>query len=82
MTTPALGRPSNSLHFVVGEINGKMDQLLASILPQLQSIKQDHSSLEARVVVLEAGRWQLIGAGSVVVFIITAWEVIRYVVHF
>lgn len=77
--TPSQGRPSNSLHFVVGEMNGKLDQLIANLLPQLQSIQSEASSLEARVVVLEELKWRAAGAGAVVVFLITAWEIIRYV---
>lgn len=78
---PTSGRPSNSLHFVVGEMNGKLDQLIASLLPTIQAIQADHSSLEQRVVVLEAGKWQLIGGGSILVILISAWEIIARVYH-
>lgn len=75
------GRPSSSLHFAVGEINGKLDQLIASLLPQLQSLRDADSSLDVRVTALERGQWLVTGGGVLIVFIVSAWEVIRVVLH-
>lgn len=78
---PQRGRPSTSLHYAVGEINGKLDQLIASLIPQLNTIVANHDALEVRVGAVErriAWAW---GAGAVVVFAITAWETIRVIVH-
>lgn len=75
------GRPSSSLHFAVGEINGKMDQLIASLLPQLQALRDTDSSLDVRVTALERGQWLVTGGGIIIVFIVSAWEVIRVVLH-
>lgn len=81
LTEHPRGRPSSSLHFVVGEMNGKLDQLMASLLPQLQSLREADASLEARVIALERGKWLVVGGGSIVVFLIGAWEIVRYVIH-
>lgn len=76
---PQPGRPSTSLHFAVGEINGKMDQLLSTILPQLADIRKDHDSLDGRVGVVETKVAWATGAGAVIIFLITSWEVIRVI---
>lgn len=74
------GRPSSSLHFVVGEMNGKLDQLMASLLPQLQSLREADASLDGRVKSLERGQWLVVGGGSIIVFLIGAWEVVRVII--
>jgi hypothetical protein len=66
------GRPSNSLHFAVGEISGKLDQLLVTLLPQLT----DH---ETRISTVEVRQARMLGGGAVIVFIITALEAVPYV---
>lgn len=71
------GRPSSSLHFVVGEMNGKLDQLMASLLPQLQALREADKSQDERIGRLEVWQARIIGGGGVVVFLISAWEVIR-----
>lgn len=75
------GRPSASLHFAVGEINGKLDQLIASLLPQLQSLRDTDQSLDVRVTALERGQWLVTGGGVLIVFIVSAWEIIRVVLQ-
>jgi hypothetical protein len=77
----ASGRPSASLHYAVGEINGKLDQLMVAILPQLQALTQADDAMGMRLDVLENKLSWLYGAGAVVVFLIGAWEVVRVVVH-
>ena len=79
LTEHPRGRPSSSLHFVVGEMNGKLDQLMASLLPQLQSLREADASLDGRVKSLERGQWVVVGGGSIIVFLVGAWEVIRVV---
>jgi hypothetical protein len=81
MSGNSLGRPSNSLHFAVGEVNGKLDQLIAAILPQLQALRDEDRLLGNRVTTLEARSYKIIGGGSVVVFLIGSWELVRYVIH-
>lgn len=66
------GRPSNTLHFVVGEMSGKLDQIMATLLPQL-------TELDTRVKVVELKQALTAGGVGVIVFIITTWEVTRYV---
>lgn len=82
MKTPqaSAGRPSSSLHFVVGEINGKMDQLIASLLPQLITINANHEALEVRVDNLEGSIQYVKGGAALLVFIVTAWEIIRVLI--
>ena len=79
MTQPGpavtVGRPSNSLHFIVGEMSGKLDQVLAAILMDRQRV----DSLEGRVEVLERWRWRILGGGSVLVFLIGSVEAYRNV---
>lgn len=58
------GRPSSSLHFVVGEMSGKIDQIMASILPQLQELKANDLAIEARLTVLERFQWIVLGVIS------------------
>lgn len=81
-TSASQGRPSASLHYAVGELSGKMDQLLLTLLPQLHELKANDEAIGLRVDGVEAKLQWLYGAGAVVVFIITSMEVIRYVIHF
>jgi hypothetical protein len=74
------GRPSTSLHFAVGEINGKIDQMIAQLLPQLQALRDADDSLGGRVTSLERGQWLVTGGGVIIVFLVTAWEIIRVTV--
>lgn len=80
VTSAAPGRPSSSLHYAVGEISGKLDQVIANLLPRLNEIEANHSTLTLRVDGLE--KWQArIGGGiAVIVIILGAVEVIRYVI--
>lgn len=78
MTHPS-GRPTNSLHYAVGEVSGKLDQIMALLLPRLSTIEANHAALEVRVGSNERTLARGIGGGAVVVFLITAYEVIRYV---
>lgn len=71
------GRPSSSLHFAVGEINGKLDQLIASLLPQFNALTQADQALDVRVTALERGQWVVIGGGVLLTFIVSAWEIVR-----
>lgn len=73
------GRPSTSLHFAVGEISGKLDQLIAALLPQFESLRAADGSLDLRVTALERGQWLVTGGGLIIVFIVSAWEIIRVV---
>jgi hypothetical protein len=71
---PSAGRPSASLHFAVGEMSGKLDNLTALLVPQLA----DH---ETRIGALEVWQGRLLGGGAVIVLIITALEAIPYAWH-
>lgn len=64
------GRPSSSLHFIVGEMNGKLDTMLLEVRPALSSLNQ-------RVVRLERWQWGLAGAGGLVGVLVSAWEIYR-----
>jgi hypothetical protein len=69
------GRPSNSLHFKVGELSGKIDQVLSTLLED----RRKWEGLDVRVGSLESFRSQAIGASSIMVLVIGSWEVVRYV---
>lgn len=71
---PTRGRPSNSLHYAVGEISGKLDQLLVQLLPTLT----DH---ETRIGNIEVRQARMLGGGAVIVFLITALEAVPYAWH-
>jgi len=73
------GRPSVSLHYVVGEMNGKLDQLMAAIMPQLVSLREADHSHDQRLQALEVWQARIIGGGAVVLFLVTSWETVRYV---
>lgn len=62
-------------------MNGKLDQLMASILPQIQSLQAADTALDIRVVSLERNQWMVIGGLTLIGFIVTAWEIIRVYVH-
>lgn len=79
--TPERGRPSNSLHFVVGEMSGKLDHLVTALMPQIEALKVADQGLDSRVSSLEMSRGRMLGGSSVVVFLVTSWEVVRYVLH-
>ena len=59
-TPPSAGRPSSSLHFVVGEMSGKLDQIMGTILPQLADLRAADVELSSRMTTLETlvNRWQ------------------------
>lgn len=48
-TTPQAGRPSSSLHFVVGEMSGKLDQLMGTLTLQLASLRETDLLLSGRI---------------------------------
>jgi len=58
-----------------------MDQLLITLLPQLQSLQANDDALGVRLDLLEGKLQWLYGGGAVVVLFITAWELIRVVIH-
>lgn len=61
-------------------MNGKLDQLMASLLPQLQGLRDADSALDVRVSALERGQWLVTGGGVLIVFLVSAWEIIRVVI--
>jgi hypothetical protein len=73
------GRPSNSLHFIVGEMSGKLDQVLMALLDDRQQTRQGFEDVGRRLAILEKARWRIVGGGSVVLFLIGSVEAIRYV---
>lgn len=77
--TRGSGRPSASLHYVVGEMNGKLDQLMAAILPQLASLRETDHDHSQRIQKLEIWQGRMLGGGAVVLFFITSWETLKYV---
>ncbi len=58
---PAAGRPSSSLHFAVGEMSGKLDQIMATILPQIADLKAMDAALDNRLSTLERDKWVFLG---------------------
>lgn len=74
------GRPSSTLHYVVGEMNGKLDQLMATLIPQLSALRDTDSDHNRRIQKLEVWQARILGGGAVVLFLITSSEVIRYVI--
>ena len=67
------GRPSNSLHYVVGEMSGKLDHLL-TLVTRVESI-------DGRVTALEAWKAKMLGGSAVIFTLVGAWELVRYVSH-
>lgn len=78
---PSQGRPSSSLHFAMGEVSGKLDQLMVAILPRLEALERADQHLETRIGSLEVWRGRSIGGAAVIVFLLTTWEGVRYVLH-
>lgn len=78
---PSAGRPSSSLHFVVGEMNGKLDQLLTSILPQLNALRLVDEGHDQRIYAIELRLSRFVGGGMVLIFLVGAWEFFRYVIQ-
>jgi hypothetical protein len=75
----SVGRPSNSLHFIVGEMSGKLDQVLMALLDDRKASAGKFEAVDRRLEVLERWRWRIVGGGSVVVFLLGSVEVFRYV---
>jgi hypothetical protein len=71
----SVGRPSNSLHFVVGEMSGKLDQVLQTLLNDRARV----DTLEGRVGKLEVWRWKIVGGGSLIMVLLGSVEAWRYV---
>jgi hypothetical protein len=69
------GRPSASLHYVVGKIDGKLDQMLLMAQGQGEVI----GKLGGRVAKLESWQSKLIGSGSAFAFLVTATEVFHVI---
>ena len=80
-STSASGRPSNSLHYAVGEISGKLDQVIAQLVPQLASIETNHGVLSLRVDTLEKWQSRIMGAGGIIIIVLSSVEVIRLVIR-
>jgi hypothetical protein len=62
------GRPSSSLHQAVGEVSGKLDVIMLTVMPQVRE-------LDTRVTALESWQWRILGGGAVIGFIFTTYEV-------
>ena len=72
------GRPSTSLHYAVGEISGKLDQVISSLIP----LRGEVEGIDGRVAELEVWRGYINGSLAVISLIITSGlilEVLRYV---
>lgn len=72
-----VGRPSNSLVLLLGNLDGKVDSILLQ-LPQFVS-RMDKTEGDVRALQVWQGYTK--GGFAVILFIVTAWEVIRYVYH-
>lgn len=72
--SPQSGRPSSSLHFMVGQISGKLDAILLDVTPRIQA-------LEGRVGGVERKVWYVTGASGVILVLLSSLEVLRYAVH-
>lgn len=73
-SAPQAGRPSNSLHYAVGELSGKVDAIRLDLMPRLTDVEQ-------RVTTLEQWQWRSIGGGGVILFLVGSWEVIQHVIR-
>jgi hypothetical protein len=62
-------------------MNGKLDQLMASLLPQLNALRAADDALDSRVTSLEVWQGRMMGGGAIIIFLVSAFEVIRYVVR-
>lgn len=71
----AVGRPSNTLHFIVGEMSGKLDQVLNIAMDE----RKRWADLDDRVGSLEVWRGRILGGGAVIVFLFGSVEALRYV---
>jgi len=78
---PTIGRPPNSLHYAIGEMSGKLDQLVANLNPRLVRLEDCQVELDGKIDALHAWKSKATGATAVIVFIITSLEVIRYVIQ-
>lgn len=74
-TAPSPGRPSSGLHYIVGKIDGKMDQLLVMWTEQ----REEFTGIKARVAKLESWQSRIMGGGAALTLLVTATEIIRYV---
>lgn len=74
-----VGRPSNSLHFIVGEMSGKLDQVLMAILDDRKQTNKRFQDVDTRLEVLERWRYRIVGGGSVIIFLLGSVEAVRYV---
>jgi hypothetical protein len=55
-------------------MSGKLDQIMASVLPQLQDLKAADVALDQRVTSLERIYWGFLGVVSVGGVLFTAWQ--------
>jgi len=58
-------------------MNGKLDQLMATLLPQIADLKAADKALDQRLGVVESFRWQVMGVGgflTILVTVITLWN--------
>lgn len=65
------GRPPSSLTLLVGQIDGKLDQLLANLVPQV-------NDQEDRIRDLEVWRGWTKGGGAALFSLIAVMEALRY----
>ena len=75
------GRPSSSLHYAVGELSGKLDGILSALEPRIKALESADTALDHRVTDLEVWRGRALGGGGVILFLVTSWELVRYVYH-
>lgn len=80
MVNAPAGRPSSSLHFVVGEMSGKLDQILLSLNPRLEALERSDTNHDQRITALEVWQGRALGGGGVILFLVTSWEVISHVI--
>lgn len=79
MQPAAPGRPSNSLHFIVGEMSGKLDQVLTALLDDRERVRKGFAEHDRRLTVLEGWRWKLVGGGSLIVLVLGSTEAWRFI---
>lgn len=80
LPTSPPGRPSSSLHFAVGELSGKLDQILGTILPQLAALQSADASLDLRLKSVEVWQARMMGGVVVITGLIGAWELIKFII--
>ncbi|WP_420381684.1 hypothetical protein [Novosphingobium sp.] len=62
-------------------MNGKLDQLMATLLPQLASLRETDHDHNNRIRKLEVWQGRTLGGGAVIVFLIVPFmEIVRYVI--